>query len=81
MEHICCHMFPPACVFLSGLGNIPVTKIGGSPFPHGGVILDVCPVSGVARGPTASTDADASITGICSVTGTDILALLGKKPT
>ena len=40
-EHVCCHMFPPACVFLSGLGNTPVTKIGGSPFPHGGAILDV----------------------------------------
>ena len=37
MEHVCCHMFWPACIFLSGLGNIPVTKIGGSPFPHGGV--------------------------------------------
>ena len=35
-EHMCCHMFLPACVFLSGLGNIPVTEIGGSPFPHGG---------------------------------------------
>ena len=40
-EHMCCHVFLPACVFLSGLGNIPVTEIGGSPFPHRGVILDV----------------------------------------
>ena len=40
-EHVCCHVFPQAHVFLSGLGNTPVTKIGGSPFPHGGVILDV----------------------------------------
>ena len=31
-EHVCCHMFPPARVFLSGLGNTPVTEIGGSPF-------------------------------------------------
>ena len=28
-EHVCCHMFPPACVFPSGLGNISVTKMGG----------------------------------------------------
>ena len=40
-EHMCCHMFLPAHVFLSGLGNTPITEIGGSPFPHGGVILDV----------------------------------------
>ena len=40
-EHVCCHVLPPACVFLSGLGNTPVTEIGGSPFSHGGVILDV----------------------------------------
>ena len=40
-EHVCSHVFPPAHVFLSGLGNTPVTEIGGSPFPHGGVILDV----------------------------------------
>ena len=40
-EHMCYHVFPPACVFPSGLGNTPVTEIGGSPFPHGGVILDV----------------------------------------
>ena len=50
MEHMCCHVFLPAHVFLSGLGNIPVSEIGGSPFPCGGVILDVggCPMSGVA---------------------------------
>ena len=40
-EHVCCHMFPPAHVFPSGLGNTPVTEIGGSPFPHRGAILDV----------------------------------------
>ena len=82
MEHVCCHVFPPACAFLSGLGNIPVTEIGGSPFPHGGVILNVgrCPASGVAWGLTAGDDADASIIGICSSTGTDIPALSGKKP-
>ena len=33
MEHVCCHMFPPACVFPSGLGNIPVTGIGGVTLP------------------------------------------------
>ena len=32
MEHMCCHVFPPTCVFLSSLGNIPVTKIRGSCF-------------------------------------------------
>ena len=30
-EHMCCHLFPPAHVFPSGLGNTPVTEIGGSP--------------------------------------------------
>ena len=40
-EHVCCHVFLPAHVFPSGLGNTPVTEIGGSPFPHGGAILDV----------------------------------------
>ena len=80
-EHVCCHMFPPACVFLSGLGNTPVTKIGGSPFPHGGAILNV---GGLTKGsvvcdPTACND-DAGIIGICSSASTDILALLGKKP-
>ena len=29
-EHMCCHMFLPAHVFLSGLGNTSVTEIGGS---------------------------------------------------
>ena len=46
-EHMCCHMFLPAHVFPSGLGNTPVTEIGGSPFPHKGVILDV---GGFTRG-------------------------------
>ena len=32
-EHICCHMFPPAHVFQSGLGNTPVTKMGGISLP------------------------------------------------
>ena len=41
MEHMCCHVFLLAHVFPSGLGNIPVTKIGGSPFPHREMILDV----------------------------------------
>ena len=41
-EHVCCHMFLPAHVFPSGLGNTPVTEIGGSPFPHRGAILNVC---------------------------------------
>ena len=79
---MCCHVFPPAHVFPSGLGNIPVIKMGGSPFPHGGAILDVggCPVSGVAWGPTTGVDVDASIIGICSSTGTNILASSGKKP-
>ena len=40
-EHVCCHVLLPAHVFLSGLGNTPVTEIGGSPFPHGGAILNV----------------------------------------
>ena len=40
-EHVCCHVFLPVHVFPSGLGNTPVTEIGGSPFPHGGAILDV----------------------------------------
>ena len=40
-EHVCCHVLPPAHVFPSGLGNTPVTKIGGSPFLHRGEILDV----------------------------------------
>ena len=40
-EHVCCHVFLPAHVLPSGLGNIPVTKIGGSPFPHGGVVINL----------------------------------------
>ena len=81
MEHMFCHMFPPAHVFLSSLGNIPITKIGGSPFPHRGAILNVgrCPGSSVVCDPTACDD-DASIAGICSSTSTDILASSGKKP-
>ena len=82
MEHVCCHVFLPAHVFPSGLGNIPVTEIGGSPFPHKGAILDVggCPASGVVRGPTADADADASIISIYSLTSTNIPASSGKKP-
>ena len=82
MEHICCHVFPPAHVFPSGLGNIPVTEIGASPFPYGGVILDVgrCPASSVVWGPTADADADAGIISTCSSTGTNVPALSGKKP-
>ena len=79
-EHVYCHMFPPAHVFPSSLGNIPVTEIGGSPFPHGGVVLDVggCPGSSVVSDPTACDDA--SIVGICPSTGIDVLASSGKKP-
>ena len=74
-------MFLPAHVFPSGLGNIPVTKIGGSPFPHGGAILDVggCPKGRVVCDPTACND-DAGIIGIYSSTSIDVLALSGKKP-
>ena len=80
-EHVCCHMLPPAHVFPSGLGNTPVTEIGGSPFPHGGAILDV---GGFTRGsvvwdPTACDD-NAGIIGIGSSASTDILLSLGKKP-
>ena len=80
MEHVCCHMFPPAHVFPSGLGNIPVTEIGGSPFPHGGVILDMgrCSCSGVVYDPTAGDDAGDA--GISSSAGTNIPASSGKKP-
>ena len=79
--HVCCHMFLLACVFLSSLGNTPVTKIGGSPFPHRGAILDV---GGLTKGsvvcdPTTCDD-DASIISICSSASTNVLALLGKKP-
>ena len=71
----------PVLPFLSGLGNTPVTEIGGSPFPHGGVILDV---GGLTKGsvvcdPTACND-DAGIISICSSASTDILASLEKKP-
>ena len=80
-EHVCCHVFPPAHVFPSGLGNTPVTEIGGSPFSHRRVILNV---GGLTKGsvvcdPTACND-DASIIGICSSASTNVLALLGKKP-
>ena len=80
-EHMCCHVFPPAHVFPSGLGNTPVAEIEGSSFPHRGAILDV---GGFTRGsevwdPTAC-DNDTSIIGIGSPASTDILALLGKKP-
>ena len=80
-EHVCCHMFPPAHVFPSGLGNTPATEIGGSPFPHRGAILDVggCTKGSVVCDPTACDD-DASIISIGSSASTDILALLGKKP-
>ena len=76
MEHMCCHMFLPAHVFLSSLGNIPVTEIGGSPFPNRGAILDVggCSCSGVVCDPTTCDDA-----GISSSGGTDILVSSGKK--
>ena len=60
-EHVCCHLFLLACVFLSGLANTPVTEIGGSPFPHGGVILDVGRLTKgtVVCNPTACDDDDA----------------------
>ena len=79
--NMCCHVFPPAHVFPSGLGNTPVTEIGGSPFPHGRAILNV---GGLTKGsvicdPTTCND-DAGIIGICSSASTDVLALLGKKP-
>ena len=65
-------MFLPACVFPSGLGNIPVAKIGGSPFPHRGAIFAVggCPGSSVVCDPTACDEA--GIAGICSSTGTNV---------
>ena len=82
MEHVCCHMFLPAHVFLSSLGNIPVTEIVGSPFSYGGVILDMgrCPGSSGVTDPTACDDDDAGIAGICSSTSTDVPASSGKKP-
>ena len=81
MEHVCCHMFLPAHVFPSGLGNIPVTEIGGSPFPHGGAILDVggCPKGSVVCDPTPCDD-DGGIISICSSASTNVLASSGKKP-
>ena len=74
--------FLPAHVFPCGLGNIPVTEIGGSPFPHGGVILDVggCPKGSVVCDPTACDDDDAGMIGICLSTSTDVLASSRKKP-
>ena len=80
-EHVCCHVFLPAHVFLSGLGNTPVTEIGGSPFPHRGAIRDVggCTKGSVVCDPTAC-DNDASIISIGSSASTDVLASLGKKP-
>ena len=81
MEHMYCHVFLPAHVFLSSLGNIPVTEIGGSPFPHGGAILNVdgCPKGSMVCDPTAYDD-DASIISICSSASTNVLALSRKKP-
>ena len=78
---MCCHVFPPAHVFPSSLGNTAVTEIGGPPFPHGGVILDV---GGLTKGsvvcdPTTCDD-DAGIIGISSSASTNVLALLGTKP-
>ena len=77
-EHVCCHVFLPAHVFPS---NTPVTEIGGSPFPHGGAILDVgrCTKGSVVCDPTAYDD-DAGIISIGSSASTNVLALLGKKP-
>ena len=62
-EHVCCHMFPPAHVFPSGLGNTPVPEIGGSPFPHRGAILNVggCTKGSVVCDPTAWTMMPASL--------------------
>ena len=72
---------PASSCLPSSLGNTAVTEIGGSPFLHGGAILDV---GGFTRGsvvwdPTAC-DNDASIIGIGSSASTDVLASLGKKP-
>ena len=80
-EHMCCHVSHPAHVFPSSLGNTPVAKIGGSPFPHGGVILNVgrCTKGSVVCDPTACND-DAGIIGIGSSASTDRLASLEKKP-
>ena len=80
-EHVCCHMCLPARVFPSGLGNTLVTEIGGSPFPHGGAILNVGGFTwdNVVCDPTACND-DAGIISICSSASADVLASLGKKP-
>ena len=80
-EHVCYHMLPPACVFPSGLGNTPVTEIGGSPFPHRGAILDVGGFTwgSVVWDPTAC-DNDAGNIGISSSASTNVLASLRKKP-
>ena len=80
-EHMCYHVFPPARVFPSGLGNTPVTEIGGSPFPHGGAILDVGGFiwGSVVCDPTAC-DNDTGFIGIGSSASTNILASLRKKP-
>ena len=74
-EHVCCHVFLPAHVFPSGLGNTPVTEIGGSPFPHGGVSLDVGGFTwgSVVCNPTACNN-DAGIISICSSASTLWLA-------
>ena len=79
---MCVAMCSCQLVSFQGLGNIPVTEMGGSPFPHRGVILDVgrCPTSGVAWGPTTGAEADAGIIGICLSIGTDIPASSGMKP-
>ena len=77
IEHMCCDVLLPARVFLSHLGNIPVTEIGGSPFPHGGAILNVggCSCSGVVCDPTACDDAST-----CSSASTNVPASSGKNP-
>ena len=76
----CCHVLLPAHVFPSGLGNIPVTENGVSPFPHRGVILNVggCSHSGMVCNPI--TCDDTGIAGNCSSAGTDIPASPGKNP-
>ena len=77
---MCCHMLLPTHAFPSSLGNTPVTEIEGSPFHHGGVILDVgggsC--SGAINDPTACVDPSGA--NICSSTGTDVLASSRKNP-
>ena len=77
--HMCCHVLCPAHVFLSSLGNTPVTEIRGSPFPHGGVILNMgwgsC--SSVIGNPTACVGT--SIAGIGSSPSNKVPALSGKN--